>query len=378
MVIVRRSGKKDVLEMARMRIKNTFSNGVPVYLSMSGGKDSVTLASLVYDLIQEGEIDASQLTVQYIDEEAIYPCIERIVKKWRKKFKMVGATFNWYCLEVKHFNALNSLSTDQSFITWDRHKEDVWIREKPSFAITYHPLLRPRVDSYQQFLERIEVGGISMVGVRVAESVQRLMSFSKSERFDKVSPIYDWKDSDVWKYIKDNDVEIPDAYYYYYMIGKGARELRLSMFFSSDTVNGLVGMEEFYPGLMDKIVKREPNAYLVSMYWDTEMFKRRTVKRKKLEESDENYKPKDYKKEVTKLLKDINKNFHTREQRALAKDYRKLLIRSSGMAEEKHYRDIYESLLVGDPVRRKMRGVMVDIFESFRKKSERAERGMEK
>ena len=76
----------DVVTAARMRIQNVFRNRVPVYLSFSGGKDSLSLAQLTLGLIQHGEIDPSLLTVQFVDEEAIFPCIEQTVMEWRRKF----------------------------------------------------------------------------------------------------------------------------------------------------------------------------------------------------------------------------------------------------------------------------------------------------
>lgn len=88
---------------------------------------------LVIGLIQAGEINPAQLVVQFIDEEAIFPCMEEKVKEWRKKFMLVGAKFEWYCLEVKHYNCFHELSNDETFICWDRYKRDVWVRQSPSF-----------------------------------------------------------------------------------------------------------------------------------------------------------------------------------------------------------------------------------------------------
>ena len=102
MAIRRMQASIDVVEAAKIRIRNVFRNGLPVYMSFSGGKDSLCLADVTLKLIQAGEIDPSLLTVHFIDEEAIFPCIEEMVKKWRKMFLMAGARFEWYCCEVKH------------------------------------------------------------------------------------------------------------------------------------------------------------------------------------------------------------------------------------------------------------------------------------
>ena len=129
MAVKRVQSNIDVVTAAKQRIKNVFSNGVPVYLSFSGGKDSIVLAHLTYQLIQAGEIDPSLLTVLFIDEEAIFDCIEATTKLWRKKFLLAGAKFNWWCIEVKHFNCLNELSSDETFVCWDSRKRDVWVRQ---------------------------------------------------------------------------------------------------------------------------------------------------------------------------------------------------------------------------------------------------------
>lgn len=102
-MIVKRESGMDVLTAAKKRIRNIFSNGVPVSVAFSGGKDSLCLAGIIEELVLDGSIDPSLLTVQFIDEDAIFPCIERTVKEWRLRFLSIGTKFEWYALEVKHF-----------------------------------------------------------------------------------------------------------------------------------------------------------------------------------------------------------------------------------------------------------------------------------
>lgn len=213
MAIKRCQSSITVVQAAAQRIVNVFRNGLPVYMSFSGGKDSLVLAHLVLSLIQQGKIDPSQLTVQFVDEEAIFPCIERTVLEWRKKFLLVGSKFEWYCVEVKHYNCFNLLSEDESFICWDSQKQPVWVRKPPKFAIRTHPLLRPRVDAYQDFMPRVCMDGITITGVRAAESIQRARNIAAMTMTGKnmtnrhqVLPIYDWSNNDVWLYLLENKV----------------------------------------------------------------------------------------------------------------------------------------------------------------------------
>lgn len=83
MAVKRCEANIDVVKAAEIRIKNVFGNGLPVFFSFSGGKDSLCVAQLMVNLANRGEIDMKQLTVQFIDEEAIFPCMEDMTKKWR-------------------------------------------------------------------------------------------------------------------------------------------------------------------------------------------------------------------------------------------------------------------------------------------------------
>ena len=381
MAVKRVASNVDIVTAARQRIKNVFSNGVPVYMSFSGGKDSLCLADLTLKLIQAGEIDPAQLTVLFIDEEAIFDCIEETTKAWRKKFLLAGAKFQWWCIEVKHFNCLNELSSDETFVCWDRRKRDVWVRQPPPFAVRNHPLLKPRVDNYQSFLPRVTRDGIMMTGVRAAESVQRLQYMAALgvggkgiTNTNTIYPIYDWKTTDVWLYLRNERVEIPKVYLQMYQVGANRNQLRVSQFFSADTVPVLVHLAEYDPALMERVLRREPNAYLAMLYWDSEMFHRTTRKRRELEGKD----TKDYRALLKEMLFEHPADFfNTPHKREVAKQYRKLFIRMDGMARPRDYRKMYEGLVAGDPKLRTLRAIYQDIScayaayaKSFRKGGE--------
>lgn len=368
MAIKRLEASINVVEAAEQRLINVFRNGVPVYMSFSGGKDSLTLAQLVVSLIQRGKIDPKQLTVQFIDEEAIFPCIEATTKAWRKKFLMLGAKFEWYCIEVKHYNCFNELSEDESFICWDHTKEKVWVRRPPAFAIRSHPLLRPRVDAYQDFMPRLCMDGITITGVRAAESIQRLKNISRMQMAGKkitgkrqIFPIYDWTNNDVWLYLLREHVEIPDIYLYLWQSGTSKGQLRVSQFFSIDTARSLVKMNEYYPDLMERVIRREPNAYLAAMYWDSEMFGRQSRNRKELEGEQQ----KDYRTMLIETLNNIDTVFHGEHQRKIAQRYRTFFLQVSSFIDQKDCKMIYDALIRGDPKMRAYRALYQRIFGRY-------------
>lgn len=81
----------NVLQAAKIRIRNVFANGCKIYLSFSSGKDSLCMANLVYEMILSGELDPKQLTVTFIDEEGLYPSMVDAAYRWRRNFLSVGA-----------------------------------------------------------------------------------------------------------------------------------------------------------------------------------------------------------------------------------------------------------------------------------------------
>mgnify|MGYP001775175729 FL=1 len=340
------------------------------------------MAQLLVNLARRGEIDMHQLTVQFIDEEAIFPCMEEMTKKWRRIFMMMGAKFEWFCVEVKHYNCFNQLSNDESFICWDSTKQDAWVRRPPSFAIRSHKLLRPRIDAYQDFLPRTCVSGITMVGIRTAESLQRLQNIATMTRAGKtmtnkrqVFPIYDWTNNDVWLYLKQEKVDIPEIYLYLWQSGSSKQQLRVSQFFSVDTARSLVKMNEYYPDLMERIIRREPNAYLAALYWDSEMFGRSSRKRREMEASTPE---KDYKKELLHMFGNMDVYFDTPHKRHVAERYRNFFLQVSAIATPEDFKHIYEGLVSGDPKMRTFRALYHRIYGKYiaeAKKTEESRHG---
>lgn len=362
----------DVVSAAKKRIINIFSNKLPVYLSFSGGKDSLCIADMILKLIQHGEINPRQLTVIFIDEEAIYPCVEKTVLKWRKRFLLAGAKFEWLCIECRHYNCFNGLENDESFICWDSTRKDVWVRQMPHFAITEHPLLKKRIDTYQEFLARYLCTGINIIGTRAFESMQRQHSFASIKNKHGINstyqtfPIYDWRNNDVWLYLRENHIQIPDVYMYLWQSGFSKSKLRISQFFSIDTARCLVKMNEYYPDLMERVIRREPNAYLAALYWDSEMFGRNTKKRRNAEK---NFEKKDYKKLLLDLLNNLTVHFRSKNSLMVAKRYKSFYIKFGFGFNEKIYKRMYEALISGDPKLRSYRALAIEVSSSIVKQS---------
>lgn len=359
---IRKEYDFDVKTAAFARMKNVMQQN-PCMIAFSGGKESLILAHIALTLVKTEQVPAENVEVLFIDEEAIFPCIEKVVRDWRKKFTDVGVKFTWVCTEFRHYSCFNSLTNDESFITFDEDRKDVWVRPMEKGAIVYD---NPQRLSYQEWMQKNVTSRVRIIGIRSSESVQRKIAISVKLGGNMVYPIHDWSLNDVWLYLKENQIEIPDAYVNMYKVGVSGNRLRISQFFSIDTAGSLVRMCEFYPKLYEKILRREPNAYLAMMYWDTEMFRRSTKKRQRLEDTDK----KDWSAEIDRLIAS------KKAKPAEVEKYRKMLFKYGMMLkslpENKKnglLKRIYGMLTAGDPKNRTIRAVQMTIIMDYAKRN---------
>lgn len=149
-----------------------------------------------------------------------------------------------------------------------------------------------------------------------------------------------------------------------YEAGVKKNQLRLCCFFGDCSTQGLRWIAQTDNELWQRIERREPNAYLVLLYWDSEMFARSTKNRRQLESNEEK---KDYK----ALCKDIlflhpDRYTIAKDTKAHISSWKQLFIKSYGIANEKHYKKMYEGLLYGDPKMRILRILWNCIYTDYK------------
>lgn len=132
-----------------------------------------------------------------------------------------------------------------------------------------------------------------------------------------------------------------------YQKGVRKNKMRISQFFSIDTAVTLKSMMQYNPELYEKIIRREPNADLAMMYWDTEMFGKRNQSRQFEQE-------KDYKKLLRDEMKKASQNPNSYPGYRLAKKLFSVLHKDNSNSL---YGKVYGILIAGDPKERKYRSV---------------------
>lgn len=359
MAMIRVYSNVDLLTAARQRIKNVFSGKRKICIAFSAGKDSLVMSHIVYSMIKDGEIDGSKLTVVFIDEEGLYPSMVKNALNWKMNFESIGVEFRWYCMPFKQVCTIDHLSADESWITWEPGKEDVWIRDMPPFAIKSHPVLEYAGQmNYQTFMDKAYGSYCTLIGCRTEESIQRMRaiaSIDQTKPHKRFYPIYDWDDNDIWYYIKEHNLEFPEIYMRLFEAGVKKRNLRLSAFFGDCTTQGLRWIAETDPKLWERIEKREPNAYLVMLYWDSEMFGRNGAKRKELES--------DQKKDYKAILMDMlftnpDKYYIAKDTRKYLPQWKNMIIQRYDILDEHQWRMAHDALVFGDPKGRTLRAMI--------------------
>lgn len=202
------------------------------------------------------------------------------------------------------------------------------------------------------------------------EDVENYLCRGKEFLFTEVFPIYDWTNNDVWLYLKQEKVDIPEIYLFLWQSGSSKQQLRVSQFFSVDTARSLVKMNEYYPDLMERIIRREPNAYLAALYWDSEMFGRSSRKRRTMEDG---AKEKDYKKELIYMFSNMDVFFDTPHKRNIAERYRNFFLQVSAIAKQEDFKHIYEGLISGDPKMRTFRALYHRIYGKYISEAKKTE-----
>ena len=148
-----------------------------------------------------------------------------------------------------------------------------------------------------------------------------------------------------------------------YEAGVKKRNLRLCCFFGDMSTQGLRWVAETDHELWERIQKREPNAYLVLLYWDSEMFRRSSAKRRELEADEPE---KDYRALVEDILFLHSENYTIApDTQKRLKHWRQLFIKSYEVATNDQYKKMYEGLMYGDPKMRSLRILWSTIYGEF-------------
>ena len=302
----------NVLVAAKKRINYLLDHFAEdeVWLSLSGGKDSTLCFYLLEEeLIKRG---INSMNVMIVDLEGHYKdhidFTQRLLKN--SKLKINGY---WICLPFQLSNA--SSMYQPKWLCWDPDEKDKWIREYPDIHILVNEDNNPFGDFFRKGMEfeefiinfpkfLVEKKGLKkvgqIIGIRTDESYNRYLKMKirqhrefyngiqwmlkqKSTGYDtySVHPVYDWKVSDVWKYLYDKDYT--NVYDKMYQIGYNISEMRICQPYGEEQRNNLDAFAKLEPETWNKIQTRVQGGNFARIYKGKHFIKGRIRLPKKCE-----------------------------------------------------------------------------------------------
>lgn len=264
-------GTENVLDAVRKRISYLFDHYDNISLSFSGGKDSTALFHLVNE---EAKKRNRKFILYFQDQEAEYQGTIDFVEWAMTQPNVIPL---WYQVPIFMTNA----ASQQQLFLWAWGEGEEWIREKHPIAI--HSIENVYPKRFHKFnlwvgqnLKKLKGSSVSIIGLRAEESPDRrfVMFGEDSELFwlrrkntpHKAYPIIDWRYTDVWKYLIENNLKYNKVYDKMYMLGGNLKFFRVSNLVHEKAFRCLTDLQELEPETYDKLEKRLHGVHTAAIY----------------------------------------------------------------------------------------------------------------
>ncbi len=264
-------GTENVLDAVRKRISYLFDHYDNISLSFSGGKDSTALFHLVNAEAIKRDI---KFILYFQDQEAEYQGTIDFVEWAMTQPNVIPL---WYQVPIFMTNA----ASQQQLFLWAWGEGEEWIREKHPIAI--HSIENVYPKRFHKFnlwvgqnLKKLKGSSVSIIGLRAEESPDRrfVMFGEDSELFwlrrkntpHKAYPIIDWRYTDVWKYLIENNLKYNKVYDKMYMLGGNLKFFRVSNLVHEKAFRCLTDLQELEPETYDKLEKRLHGVHTAAIY----------------------------------------------------------------------------------------------------------------
>lgn len=270
-----------VYEATKKRIRFLFEEFENVYVNFSGGKDSTVTLNLCLEVAEE--MGRLPLNVLFIDQEAEWQAVVDYVRVVMTDPRVKPF---WYQMPIK---ISNSASFDDEWLyCWADGAQH--LRPKETFAITENVFGTDRFkDMFYYILETYHHNekACHIAGVRCEESPNRATALTTKAKYKGVTwakwrdksrehytfyPLYDWKTSDIWKYICDTSVPYCKVYDYYYQKGVPLQKMRVSNLHHETSVASLYLIEEFEKDTWNNLVERLGGVHVTRALEYSQMF----------------------------------------------------------------------------------------------------------
>lgn len=262
---------RNVLSVARDRLHHIFDTHDSPVVLFSGGKDSQVLMHLVKDVATERGIDFVNAMFMH-DEFTLKPILDTVrhyaSMPWVRMHHLVipepGLRYVFdRPIEFKHWDKnkrkmmmpIPEYSIRPTEEDWEKNW---WLHEKSAFQCQFFP------------------GKVALInGIRSQESPYRWLStvtklnenyvniLPDYKRATFCRPIFDWGEKDVFKYIKEKQIQYCQAYDWH-MFAK--MRLRMSPFLHPDNIRNLKKLRQLDPSFYERLLEIFPDQVVHDRY----------------------------------------------------------------------------------------------------------------
>lgn len=264
---------KNVLDAARERISYIFDEFDNIIVSISGGKDSTVLA---YLSLLEAHKRNRKIGLFFLDEEVVY---KSTIEQIEYLMDLFPENTIRYWLQIP-FNLTNATSYKDSQVKcWDPTMKSKWMHERSDKnVLTKTWIHKTRIADknkgfgFYDVLYNFELSFENtafLIGLRSDESLSRYVTMIRNPGYKDVYwstkrkgtnysfyPIYDWKFSDIWKYIGENNIRYHRFYDFAYLKGMPTKELRVSSLTHEKAFKAIQILPEFEFDTYEKLLAR--------------------------------------------------------------------------------------------------------------------------
>ncbi|QDP66236.1 MAG: putative uncharacterized nin region protein [Prokaryotic dsDNA virus sp.] len=204
----------NVYQEALKRIDQIYNSHDEVWLSFSGGKDSLVCLHLILEYFDQEKI-TDKLNVLFRDEEIINGSIRRFVLSYIDHPRL---NFRYYATQLD--SEIYILGEKKTLIQWDENRK--WIVDKPECAITLDGV-HSQFTFDKHLFGKSQKRCCTIVGLRADESLMRFAGITMSKvchmtrnpdvkNVTMGKPIYDWSEKDIFKYLHDKKIDYCEIY----------------------------------------------------------------------------------------------------------------------------------------------------------------------
>lgn len=293
--------KENVLEKARQRVKLAFDDFPHIVCTFSGGKDSLAVLALA---LEEAEKRERKIALAFLDQEAEWDSTIKEVKRWMSHPLIVP----YWCRVPFILENSTGILSDQShyLVTYDPAKQSDWIHPYDSLAFYQFPkyitskfdkMRIGKKDSGMEMCNGKRYPGFYLAldalihsacehkrtavfgGIRACEALGRVRMCShkfyrnmngtypatnafyrgptcSEDTIMHINPIYDWRFSDVWKYIYDKNLPYNILYDRLFQLGLPHPQMRVSSVCHEMSLAWISILPEIEPDCWDRVQKR--------------------------------------------------------------------------------------------------------------------------